>query len=135
MLDCVEAIGEAGVAVETLRVSGKLTRLAGLVQLLADLGRRPVQVASNEETGLAGIARLAMTALAGGREPLELTAGTRRTVIATSSVTSTTSMATSSRGTSPRRIDSAVAVCSPPTTGVPVPGAQLGSRQSISNVT
>ena len=80
VVDCVEAIADAGVAVETLRVSGKLTRLRGLVALLADLGRLPVEVAEEEETGLDGIARLTRAALAGGVAPLELAAGSRRVV-------------------------------------------------------
>ena len=62
ILDCVEAIVAAGVAVESLRVSGKLTRLNGLVALLADLGQLPVEVAAEEETGLTGISRLATAA-------------------------------------------------------------------------
>ncbi len=78
VLDCVEAIAAAGVDVETLRVSGKLTRLDGLVALLADLGQLPVAVAAEEETGLAGIARLASAALAGDDAPLDRAAGSRR---------------------------------------------------------
>lgn len=79
VLDCVEAIADAGVAVETLRVSGKLTRLRGLVALLADLGQLPVEVAAEEETGLTGIARLARTALTGDPTALELAAESHRT--------------------------------------------------------
>ena len=70
VLDCVEAIAEAGVAVETLRVSGKLTRLGGLMALLADLGQLPVEVAAEEETGLTGIAALAAAALGDDEAPL-----------------------------------------------------------------
>ncbi len=59
VLDCVEALAEAGLAPRVLRVSGKLVRLAGLVGLLADAGQLPVEVAAEEETGLLGAARLA----------------------------------------------------------------------------
>ena len=80
VLDCVEAIAAAGVAVNILRVSGKLTRLDGLVRVLADLGQLPVQVAEEEEKGLAGIARLVRAALVGETTPLDLAAATGRTV-------------------------------------------------------
>jgi glycerol kinase len=70
VIDCVEGIAAAGVEVETLRLSGKLTRLAGLVTLLANLGQLPVEVASEEETGLTGIARLAAAAIGNGEDPL-----------------------------------------------------------------
>ncbi len=60
VLDCVEAIASAGVSIEALRVSGKLTRLSGLVQLLADAGGLPVEVSAEEETGTLGLARLAL---------------------------------------------------------------------------
>jgi glycerol kinase len=80
VLDCVEAITAAGVTVETLRVSGKLTRLEGLVALLADLGRIRVEVAAEEEAGLSGIARLTRAALSGGLDPLEGPAESRRSV-------------------------------------------------------
>ena len=83
VLDCVEAIADAGIAVQTLRVSGKLTRLGGLVALLADLGQLPVEVAAEEETGLTGIARLAAAALAGEETVLSAAAG-RRDVVAPS---------------------------------------------------
>ncbi len=63
VVDCVEALAEAGVPTATLRASGKLTRLAGLVGLLADAGGVPVEVSADEETGLTGIARLAATGL------------------------------------------------------------------------
>jgi glycerol kinase len=59
VLDCVEALAEAGLAPQVLRVSGKLARLAGLVGLLADAGQLSVEVAAEEETGLLGAARLA----------------------------------------------------------------------------
>jgi glycerol kinase len=77
VLDCVEAIAAAGVAVATLRVSGKLTRLRGLVALLADLGQLSVEVAAEEETGLDGIARLASAALSGDAANLERRPGCR----------------------------------------------------------
>ncbi len=80
VLDCVEAIVAAGVAVDTLRVSGKLTRLRGLVALLADLGQLPVEVAAEEETGLDGIARLARAALTGDSAALEAAGRNRRLV-------------------------------------------------------
>ena len=80
VVDCVEAIAAAGVALETLRVSGKLTRLGGLVALLADLGQLPVEVAAEEETGLTGIARLAPAALAGDTTALERPAESRRII-------------------------------------------------------
>jgi sugar (pentulose or hexulose) kinase len=59
VLDCVEALAEAGLPPRVLRVSGKLARLDGLVGLLADAGQLPVEVAAEEETGLLGAARLA----------------------------------------------------------------------------
>lgn len=59
VLDCVEALAAAGLAPRVLRVSGKLSRLSGLVGLLADAGRLPVEVTAAEETGLLGAARLA----------------------------------------------------------------------------
>ncbi len=80
VLDCVEAIADAGIAVDTLRVSGKLTRLRGLVALLADLGQLPVEVAAEEETGLTGISLLASAALGGDTAPLERRAACRRAV-------------------------------------------------------
>ena len=48
--------------------------------------------------------------------------------------TSTTSIPTRFAGPMPRTIASACAELKPPATGVPVPGAQAGSRQSISKV-
>lgn len=73
VIDCVEALAASG-AIEgatPLRVSGKLTRLTGLVQLLADLGRRPVEVSSEEESGLQGIRRLVAAATGAGTAALE----------------------------------------------------------------
>lgn len=60
ILDCVEALERAGASTRVLRVSGKLTRLEGLVGVLADAGQLPVEVARQEEMGLLGIARLAV---------------------------------------------------------------------------
>ncbi len=65
VLDCVEALAEAGAASPTLRVSGRLTRLEGLMGWLADAGQLTVEVAAEEETGLAGVARLAAAGLSG----------------------------------------------------------------------
>ena len=48
--------------------------------------------------------------------------------------TSTTSMPQMSRSPKPRSIASACALERPPATGVPVPGAKAGSRQSMSKV-
>ena len=79
-LDCVEAIAAAGVPAKTLRVSGKLTRLRGLVALLADLGQLPVEVSTEEETGLDGIARLAFTALEEDTAPLARSAAAERAI-------------------------------------------------------
>lgn len=67
VLDCVELLASA-VAVRRLRVSGKLTRLDGLVGLLADASGLPVDVASDEEVGLLGVARLAEAGLAATTE-------------------------------------------------------------------
>jgi len=65
VVDCVEALREAGVVLEELRLSGRLTRLSGLVQGIADLGRLPVRVSAVEETGLSGLAALARAGLEG----------------------------------------------------------------------
>ena len=62
VVDVLEALAQAGVALESLRVSGKLTRLEGLVGLVADAGGLPVEVAAEEEAGIDGIARLARLA-------------------------------------------------------------------------
>jgi glycerol kinase len=58
VLDCVDELAEEGLAT-TLRLSGRLTRLDALVDLLADAGGLPVEVMAEEETGLVGVARLA----------------------------------------------------------------------------
>ena len=62
-LDCLDALSEAAMAPEVLRVSGKLTRLNGLVGLLADVGQLPVEVSELEETGLSGMAKLAVAGI------------------------------------------------------------------------
>ena len=80
VIDCVEAIADAGVAVETLRVSGKLTRLRGLTRLLADLARVRVEVAAEEETGISGIAGLAVATGEGHCGALDGPAASRRRV-------------------------------------------------------
>ena len=56
--DVLEAMAAAGLASAAVRVSGKLTRLAGFVQRVADLSGLPVAVAGAEEAGLAGLLRL-----------------------------------------------------------------------------
>ena len=65
VLDCTVALAEAGAARSTLRLSGKLTRLRGLVDLLADAGQTLVEVSAEEDAGMAGLARLASAALSG----------------------------------------------------------------------
>lgn len=71
VLDCVEAIAKAGVDTRVLRVSGKLTRLRGLVQLLADAGQVRVEVSQHEETGLLGASRLAIAGATGNARALD----------------------------------------------------------------
>jgi glycerol kinase len=71
VLDCVDALARAGVTTRVLRVSGKLTRLSGLITLLANAGQIQVEVSELEETGLAGIARLAAAGAIGNSRPLE----------------------------------------------------------------
>ena len=73
VLDNLEALRDAGLATQTLRVSGRLTRLEGLCRLLADVGQIPVAVSLEEETGLAGVARLALVGLGGDESALLLT--------------------------------------------------------------
>jgi glycerol kinase len=77
VLDCAEALSEAGVEIEVLRLSGKLTRLSGLVDLLADAGGLPVEVSAEEETGLDGLFRLSALGL-GRPGPIEEAPKTRR---------------------------------------------------------
>jgi glycerol kinase len=64
VVDNLEAMAEAGCRPAVVRLSGKLTRLHGLVGLIADAARLPVEVSRTEETGLLGICRLAAAALA-----------------------------------------------------------------------
>lgn len=59
VVDCLEALAQAGVSAHVLRVSGKLTRLSGLVELLANTAQLPVEISADEEAGLTGIAKLA----------------------------------------------------------------------------
>jgi glycerol kinase len=68
--DNVEAMRQAGLGVEVLRLSGRLARRADLSQLLCELVGAPVEVAAREESGLEGIARLA-AAVSGERAWLE----------------------------------------------------------------
>lgn len=77
VLDCVEALARAGVPTRVLRVSGKLTRLRGLVVLLANAGQIQVEISELEETGLAGIARLAAAGAAGNSRALDYRPKTR----------------------------------------------------------
>jgi glycerol kinase len=77
VLDCVEALGRAGVATRVLRLSGKLTRLQGLVGVLADAGQLPVEV-TREEMGLLGIARLAAAGRSGSSRSLGAAPEVRR---------------------------------------------------------
>ncbi len=62
--DIVEAMGDAGEVPTRLRTSGKLTRLAGLMQQLADVTGVPVEVAEEEEAGLVGLFHLARGSMA-----------------------------------------------------------------------
>ena len=70
VVDNLEAMAAAGTRPTVLRVSGKLTRLAGLIGLIADAARVPVEVSSQEETGLIGICRLAAAGFEGNESPL-----------------------------------------------------------------
>lgn len=70
VLDCVGALRRAGVETRVLRLSGKLTRLDGLVGALADAGQIPVEVAEEEEMGLLGIGRLAVAGSSGRSKAL-----------------------------------------------------------------
>lgn len=56
--DITEAMTSAGPPISVLRASGKLTRMSGLMQRLADVTGIPVEVSREEETGLRGLARL-----------------------------------------------------------------------------
>jgi glycerol kinase len=70
VLDNLGTLAAAGVGIETVRVSGRLSRLAGLVSLLADAGQVPIERVADEETGLRGIAGLARLALTGDETSL-----------------------------------------------------------------
>ncbi len=69
--DCVETLESAGASVGSLRVSGKLTRLRGLIQAIASACQVPVAVSELEETGLVGIARLAQAGFEGRSRALD----------------------------------------------------------------
>jgi len=58
VVDNLEAMAAGGTQPRVVRLSGKLTRLQGLVGLIADAARLPVEVSRHEETGLVGIGRL-----------------------------------------------------------------------------
>jgi glycerol kinase len=73
VVDNLEAMAAAGSKPDVVRLSGKLTRLRGLVGLIADAARVPVEVSRAEETGLIGISRLAAAGLDGDEAALELT--------------------------------------------------------------
>jgi len=63
VVDCFEALEAAGAPGKVLRLSGKLTRSRGLVNLIGDLAQVRVEVSNEEEPGLLGIARLAAAGL------------------------------------------------------------------------
>jgi glycerol kinase len=65
VVDNLEAMAESGTRPQVVRLSGKMTRLRGLVGLISDAAKVPVEVTQNEETGLLGICRLAAASLAG----------------------------------------------------------------------
>jgi glycerol kinase len=70
VVDCLEALRETGARLRVLRLSGKLTRLRGLVDLIADAGQIDVEVSSQEETGLLGMAKLVVSVLDDDEETL-----------------------------------------------------------------
>jgi glycerol kinase len=76
VVDCLEALREAGTRLRVLRLSGKLTRLRGLVDLIADAGQIEVEVSDREESGLLGMARLVVSVLDNDDEPLRGSPGT-----------------------------------------------------------
>lgn len=78
VVDNLEAMRSAGTPLEVVRVSGKLTRLQGLVGLIADAAKVPVEVSEHEETGLVGISRLAAAGLSGEAKALDLAPPIRR---------------------------------------------------------
>ena len=69
VVDCFETLAAAAPA-EVFRLSGKLTRSRALVDLIADLTQVRVEVSTEEEPGLAGIARLAAAGLEPGSTSL-----------------------------------------------------------------
>lgn len=71
VVDNLEAMVAGGTQPEVVRVSGKLTRVRGLVGLISDAAMMPVEVSQNEETGLAGISRLAAAGLSGREAALD----------------------------------------------------------------
>ncbi len=81
VLDCVETFRSAGLPTRALRVSGKLTRLEPLTTALADAGGLEVQLSDEEETGLAGVSRLALAGLDGKMAPLLHTPGSSRSIV------------------------------------------------------
>jgi glycerol kinase len=70
VVDCLEALSESGARLRVLRLSGKLTRLRGLVDLIADAGQIEVEVSSQEETGLLGMAKIVVSVLDNDEAPL-----------------------------------------------------------------
>jgi glycerol kinase len=68
---------QAALPVERLRVSGRLTRRGEFLALLAELGGCVVEVAGAEESGLEGVARLALAVSLGEDAPLVAAAETR----------------------------------------------------------
>lgn len=71
VVDNLEAMAGGGTELEVVRLSGKLTRVRGLVGLIADAAGVPVEVSEREETGLVGISRLAAAGLSGSEAPLD----------------------------------------------------------------
>ncbi len=71
VVDNLETIAAAGERIEVVRLSGKLTRLRGLVGLIANLSGLPVEVSRAEEVGLVGVARLAAAGLTGDDAKLQ----------------------------------------------------------------
>ncbi len=71
VVDNLEAMAEAGARPAVVRMSGKLTRLRGLVDLISDAAKVPVEVSQHEETGLLGICRLAAAGLDGNDAALD----------------------------------------------------------------
>lgn len=63
--DNLEAMRQAGLRVETLRVSGRLTRRSEFVAIVAELGGCTIELAAEEESGLQGLARLTHAAALG----------------------------------------------------------------------